>query len=350
MWIRLIRLPGLVKVRDLRAIVDSLYDISFSRSFRLPCLQINVCEANDSELTTLIFASLFWNPLDVAWESITVQTRSPDHLGMEVPLFTYVQVQVVDHGAVAIIKYNRPSSGNSLHPVLVQEMLAALRWADNDPQVRIIIQTGVGKFFCTGMHMDISGGDSPKKMSFAIGSDFHQLNKVLITTTKILIAAVNGPAAGYGVSSLALFDLVISVDNAYFFTPFVRWGMAAEGASSFSFPRLMGHQKAAGLFLAGERVSAAEAERIGLVTKILPAKGFLEEVLHIASHMAAAPPGSLKATKELMKAPMRQAFLDANDRECELIHKERYGFEEYTEAVQQFRVEQESKRKVRVKL
>lgn len=269
---------------------------------------------------------------------------------MEVPLFNYVKVQVSDHGAVAIIKYNRPRSGNSLHPVLVQEMLAAMRWADDNPQVRIIIQTGVGKFFCTGMHMDLAGDDSPSKMSFAVGSNFHQLNKLLITTTKILIAAVNGPAAGYGVSSLALFDLVISVDNAYFFTPFVKWGMAAEGASSFSFPRMMGHQKAAGLFLAGERISATEAERVGLVTKILPAKGFLEEVLSIASRMAQAPAGSLKATKELMKASTRQALLDANDRECELIHKERYGFAEYAEAIQQFNVEQEGKRTVRVKL
>ena len=267
---------------------------------------------------------------------------------MEPPSFTYVKMQLLEAGHVAVIKYNRPQSGNSLHPKLLSEMVSAFRWAESEPEIRVIIQSGEGKFFCTGMELLDLDGEA--KMSFAPHSDFHSLNRMLICSEKILIAAVNGPAAGYGVSSLALFDLVYSIPDAYFFTPFVKWGMAAEGASSFSFPRLMGHQKAAALFLAGDRISALEAERAGLVSRILPKEDFLQSVIEIAKRMANSPPGALRTTKWLMKQPVRQELLDANDRECTVIYNERHGFKEYQEAIRQFREDQDRKRKLRGRL
>jgi peroxisomal 3,2-trans-enoyl-CoA isomerase len=271
---------------------------------------------------------------------------------MEVPLYTHVLVELVEDGKIALIKYNRPKAGNSLHPQLLKDMVSAVKWADQQPRISIIIQTGEGRFFSTGMELAETEetDDDNGSMGFAKGSSFHELNRVLIMSEKVLIAAVNGPAVGYGVSSLALFDLVYSVPDAYFFTPFVKWGMAAEGASSFSFPRLMGHQKAAALFLAGERISAGEAERLGLVTKILPAKSFLEDVLGIAGRISQSPPGSLKATKKLMKDPVRQNLLDANDRECEVLQNERHGSQEARDAMKNFKTEQERKRKLKSRM
>ncbi|KAH7086710.1 ClpP/crotonase-like domain-containing protein [Paraphoma chrysanthemicola] len=267
---------------------------------------------------------------------------------MEPPSFRYVHVGLEAAGRVAVVKYNRPKTGNSLHPQLLSDMLSALKWADAQPDIRVIVQTGEGRFFCTGMELV----DTEAPLSFGTGHEFHTLNKILITTEKIIIAAVNGPAAGYGVSSLALFDLVYSVPNAYFFTPFVKWGMTTEGASSFTFARLMGHQKAAALCLAGETISAEEAERLNLVTKILPNDNndFLANVLQIACRIANSPPGALKTTKKLMKQPVLQDLLDANDRECAIIQKERFGSEEYVEAIRQFKVEQEHKRQSKSKL
>lgn len=265
---------------------------------------------------------------------------------MTQPKYKFVAIEQEEQGRIAILKYNRPKSGNSLHPQLVAEMLSALRWADSQPEVRIIIQTGEGRFFCTGM--ELLNTEVP--MSFALGSDFHQLNKTLISSEKILIAAVNGPAAGYGVSSLALFDLVYCVPDAYFFTPFVKWGMATEGASSFTFSRLMGHQKAAALCLAGEQISADEAERLHLVTKIFPNDKFRHEVVEVARRLANMPQGALRTTKKLMKTPVLDALHEANDRECATIHEERFGYEEYTEAIRQFKLDQERKRQSKSKL
>ncbi|KAH8686037.1 ClpP/crotonase-like domain-containing protein [Tricladium varicosporioides] len=240
---------------------------------------------------------------------------------------------------------NRPQSGNSLHPKMLAEMVSAMKWMGEQPDVRIILITGAGKFFNTGMELLDGSGTS-----FAKGSDFHELNRLFILSEKILIGAVNGPAAGYGVSCLALFDLVYSVPDAYFFTPFIKWGMAAEGASSFSFPRLMGQQRAARLFLAGDRISALEANRLGIVSKILPREDFLDSVIQTATEMSKSPPGALLATKKLMRAPVLQGLLDANDRECTLIHEERFGFEEYNEAIKQFRTEQDQKRMQKSKI
>jgi peroxisomal 3,2-trans-enoyl-CoA isomerase len=267
---------------------------------------------------------------------------------MELPSYHFVEVKLEEAGRIAIVKYNRPQAGNSLHPQVLSEMLSALNWADTQSEVRVIIQTGEGRFFCTGMELV----DNQAPMSFNPGSDFHMLNKTLITCEKILIAAVNGPAAGYGVSSLALFDLVYCVPNAYFFTPFVKWGMTTEGTSSFSFPRLMGHQKAAALCLAGDTISAEEADRLGLVTKVIKKddNGFLDNVLQIARRIARSPPDALRTTKMLMKQPVLQDLLDANDRECAIIGKERFGSKEYEEAVKQFKVEQEQKRLSKNKL
>jgi peroxisomal 3,2-trans-enoyl-CoA isomerase len=268
---------------------------------------------------------------------------------MEPPSYTYVKLRLIENGRIAVINYNRPQSGNSLHPKLLSEMLSALQWADSQPEIRVIIQSGEGRFFSTGMELSDLDATSAN-MSFTPGSEFHTLNRLLICSKKILIAAVNGPAAGYGVSSLALFDLVYAVPDAYFFTPFVKWGMTAEGASSFSFPRLMGYQKAAALFLAGDRFSAQEAERAGLVTKILPGENFLADVIGIAERIARSPPGALRATKELTRQPVRQSLLDANDRECAVLQNERAGSEEYREAIKQFKIEQERKRKAKSRL
>lgn len=112
----------------------------------------------------------------------------------------------------------------------------------------------------------------------------------------------------------------------------------------------MGHHKAAGLFLAGERISAAEAERLGLVSKVITEKGFLDSVLAIASRIAQQPQGALYATKALMKEPVLQGLLDANDRECAIIHKERYESTEYFDAIRAFKVEHERKKQSRSNL
>ncbi len=138
-------------------------------------------------------------------------------------------------------------------------------------------------------------------------------HKLLINCPKVLIAAVNGPGIGYGTSSIALFDLVYSVPDAYFFTPFVKWGLCAEACSSYTFSKAMGRQKASSLILADERASAQDLERAGLISKIIPAKNFMRDVLAIASRIAGLPAESLEFNKGLLMRNFRAELLQANE-------------------------------------
>lgn len=165
----------------------------------------------------------------------------------------------------------------------------------------------------------------------------------MINSNKILVTAVNGPAPGWGTTSLALADLVYASPNAVFFTPFVQLGIAAEACSTVTFSKIMGHQKAASLLLAGERMTACELENAGLVTKILPREYFLENVLKICYRIASLPPESLELNKMLLMRNSRQELLNANETELKFL-RERARSHESRSAVNIFLLDQARKK------
>lgn len=142
---------------------------------------------------------------------------------------------------------------------------------------------------------------------------------------------------------MGLCDLVYSVPDAIFFTPFVKLGVCAEAGSSVTFLRIMGRQKASAMILAGERMTAQELESAGLITKILPKEGFMDEVWKIARRVAAQPPGSLEFNKRLMMEPIRGELLAANERECQGL-RDRCRTDEPIEAVRAFQREEKARK------
>ncbi|KAH8694036.1 ClpP/crotonase-like domain-containing protein [Talaromyces proteolyticus] len=253
---------------------------------------------------------------------------------------------IVLDGHVAILAYNRPQTGNSLHPTVINSLYSAMKWAIAEPAVKVIVQTGTGKFFSTGRDM------SPDTQNLEIDEGvrlFRELNRLLILCEKVLIAAVNGPAIGYGTTSLALYDLVYSVPEAYFFTPFSKWALCPEGCSTVTFPAIMGHQKAAALLLAGEHVSAEELYTAGLITKIIRAgsnEEFMDAVLNVARRIAGYMPNALKASKAMLDAHRKTVLLKANDEECDCL-RELFNGRESKIAVLEFEKEQRAKREAR---
>ncbi|KIW19126.1 hypothetical protein PV08_03418 [Exophiala spinifera] len=275
----------------------------------------------------------------------------------------YVSTEIRQDG-VAIISYNRPQVANALNVDVMKELFDAYTRVLADDKVRVLVQTGKGSFFSAGTFPsdpsrargDVANVDNP---SWHQGMDLsgqrpahadvdppallHAVNKMLIDCDKVTIAAVNGPGVGYGTSSLGLFDLVYAVPDAYFFTPFVKWGLAAEACSSFTFTHALGRQKAAHLILTGERMTAQELESAGLISKIFPAENFLETVLAIAQRVAKLPPISSKANKSLMTSYFKDQLHRANDLERELFAKLAAG-SETKEAVKKFAKEQRAKK------
>ncbi|KAI1618271.1 ClpP/crotonase-like domain-containing protein [Exophiala viscosa] len=251
---------------------------------------------------------------------------------------------------VALLKFNRPKAGNALNRQAFKDMLAALQWASSSPDVRVIVQSGEGKFFTAGMDlMDGVYEDPSTVLPDEAITTLHAYHKTLILTDKVLIAAVNGPAVGYGTSSIALFDLVYAIPEAFFFTPFVKWGLSAEACSSFTFSHILGRQKASALILADERMTAADLERAGLITKIIPAEKLMSEVTQLAGRIAKLPPDSLRFNKKLLMRPYRKKLLEANKVELAGL-KKRARTQEAKDAIRAFAEQQESKKKTRAKL
>src|SRR5271154_218435 len=138
----------------------------------------------------------------------------------------------------------------------------------------------------------------------------------MIHSPKPLIAAVNGPAIGIGVTSLGLNDLIYAVPHATFHTPFMRWGLAAEGCSSVTFPAQLGHPKAAALLIAGEVMTAEELSSVGFITRVIPAEGFMDKVLEVAERMAGYSQNAIRTTRELLRGKLRAQLHEANLKEC----------------------------------
>ncbi|KAL4789148.1 ClpP/crotonase-like domain-containing protein [Aspergillus venezuelensis] len=228
-----------------------------------------------------------------------------------IPQLRFISITLHEDG-VLVLRYSRPEAGNAITTLIIKELLIALQWAVGDPRVKVIVQTGEGRFFTTGRdmssHPDNQGAeDSPLIL--------YHVNKLMINCEKITIAAVNGPGVGYGASSIGLFDLVYVVPDAYFFAPFIKWGLCAEACSSHTFASAMGRQRASHLIFTGEKMPAQELKEAGLVSKIIPKGNFLQDVLTIAHQIAAKPTQSVKANKQLMSAFWREELHKANDQE-----------------------------------
>lgn len=264
------------------------------------------------------------------------------------PKLTNVAIET--ENGIAIVKYNRPKAGNALNTPTLKDILAALRWADTAPEIRVIITTGEGKLYTAGLDLLDPINQGPNStISDEFTDTLSDVHKTLILSNKVIISAVNGPAPGWGTSSLALTDLVYSTPDAFFFTPFVQWGICAEACSSHTFKTIMGRQKASALILAGQRMTAQELESAGLITKIFPKENFMGDVLKVARDMIKLPAESLRVNKELMMRGTREELLRVNDMELENLRKQARGNESKT-AISAFAEAQARKKQEKSKL
>ncbi|KAE8131045.1 ClpP/crotonase-like domain-containing protein [Aspergillus pseudotamarii] len=236
----------------------------------------------------------------------------------DIPQLSNVAISLKN--GVAILKYDRPKAGNALNVPMIQDILSGFKWAEQEDEVKVILQTGGGNIFTAGLDLkDKSVAEPGTVISDSFLDTIRELHRAMINSNKILVAAVNGPAPGWGTTSLALADLVYASPSAVFFTPFVQLGIAAEACSSITFSKIMGHQKAASLLLAGDKMTANELENAGLVTKVLPVQDFLENVLQICYRIASQPPEALQLNKNLLMRTSRQELLDANEAELQVL-------------------------------
>ena len=192
---------------------------------------------------------------------------------------------------VATITLNRPQSLNAFIPQMNQEVLQALKESERDGEARCVMITGAGRAFCAGQ--DLKGRTPEQKGSLgaSLREKYNPMIRQIRQMEKIVIAAVNGVAAGAGCNFALACDLRIASEEAKFIQSFVRVGLAPDSGGSFILPRLVGLSKAMELLLLGDTVDAKEAQRIGLVARVFPAAEFAGSARSIAEQVARAPRG-----------------------------------------------------------
>ncbi|ASS76697.1 2-(1,2-epoxy-1,2-dihydrophenyl)acetyl-CoA isomerase [Tumebacillus algifaecis] len=198
---------------------------------------------------------------------------------------------------VLTLAFNRPQVMNAYNQQMGDELYDALKRAEQDEAVRVIVLTGVGRAFCSGQDLNDGAAFDQSELSNAVRERYNPLIVRMQTMRKPIIAAVNGAAAGAGAAFALAADLRIASDRAKFTIAFCKIGLVPDSGASYFLPRLVGVGKAMELALTGDVISAEEAERLGMVNKVVPAEQLEAAVREFAGRIAQGPTVALGLTK-----------------------------------------------------
>ncbi|KAI9016177.1 ClpP/crotonase-like domain-containing protein [Hyaloraphidium curvatum] len=203
---------------------------------------------------------------------------------------------------IAVITHNRPKIKNAMDPESFYEWAHALRAANADASVNVIVVTGCpeSNIFTSGARLGSGPDRELKPEAKAVGNTTEYCINCHIDSAKPLIAACNGPAIGIGTTILGLYDFVYVQPTTIFRTPFMPLAFGAEGCSSLTFPTVMGPALANKLLFLDQTFPASDFVACGFVTDVIPKEGFFGEVLKRARALASMPPAALKGTRELV--------------------------------------------------
>ena len=206
-------------------------------------------------------------------------------------------------GPVLIVTMNRPHARNALSGPMMQIMREAWDEVDADPEIRVCVLTGAGGAFCAGADLKAMVSDHPGDSFSSGGMDLSVIESLLKgrRLTKPLIAAVEGPAIAGGTEILQATDVRVAGESARFGVSEARWGLFPLGGSAVRLPRQIPYTVAAEILLTGRHLSAAEAQRIGLIGRVVPDGQALATALEIATAIAANGPLAVQAILRTMR-------------------------------------------------
>ena len=213
------------------------------------------------------------------------------------------------HNAVLTLTLNRPKALNSFTTAMHAELLAALNAAAADDSVRCVVLTGAGRGFCAGQDLadpaaapNLEPGGTPTDLSVLINGCYKPLVQRLRSMPVPVVAAVNGVAAGAGANVALGCDLVIAGQSASFIQAFSKIGLIPDAGGSWLLPRLVGRARALGLAMLGDKLSAEQAQQMGLIWQCVPDAELAAQAQALAERLAAMPTRALAATRQVMDA------------------------------------------------
>ncbi|MFC9911486.1 enoyl-CoA hydratase/isomerase family protein [Streptomyces sp. NPDC059862] len=208
---------------------------------------------------------------------------------------------------VCRITLNRPEALNAITPDQREHVIRLFSEASADPDVRAVVITGTGRGFCAGADLRraaAAGEPVVGDVARTIRLGAQRLIAAVLDCEKPVIAAVNGTAAGIGAHLAFACDLVLAAESARFIEVFVRRGLVPDGGGAHLLPRLIGPQRAKELLFFGDALTAADAERLGLVNRVVPDGELDKTAREWAARLATGPTRTLALTKQLVNASL----------------------------------------------
>ena len=219
-------------------------------------------------------------------------------------------------GGIATITLDRPEALNALTIPMKVELLAALRAVARDRSVRAVVLTGAGRAFCAGQDLKERLEPDPTPLAVEVRERYNPIVRAMRAMPQPIVGAINGVAAGAGASLAFACDLRVAAEGASFVLAFGRIGLVPDSGASWFLPRLVGPAKAAEMALLGSSLSAADAERFGLVVKVVPAEILADEARTIATRLAELAPRALAHTKRALERSWSVGLDDALEDEA----------------------------------
>jgi 2-(1,2-epoxy-1,2-dihydrophenyl)acetyl-CoA isomerase len=226
------------------------------------------------------------------------------------------EVETSREGAVLTITLNRPDVLNAFNKTMHDGLAAALKEA-RDPEIRAVVVTGAGRGFCVGQDLT-EFSEAPGDIADRLRGSYHPNIGAVRALEKPVIAAVNGPAAGAGLSFAAACDLRVAADSATFVPAFVNIGLVPDSGGTFFIARLLGPARAFEWMTSGRRLTAAEAQAWGLVSDVVEADRLTEHAAELAASLAAMPTRAIGMTKRLFDAAPTNSLEEQLELEAQL--------------------------------
>ena len=201
---------------------------------------------------------------------------------------------------IAEIKLNRPQLLNSFNYEMADEFLDALKKCAKNKKIRAIIITGTGRGFCAGQDLEEATRKNGPTIDNIIDHTYNPIIKMITSIEKPIICYVNGIAAGAGANLAISCDITFAASSAKFIQSFINIGLVPDSGGTYNLPRLIGKQKAAGLMFSGEKISSAEAEKIGMIYKSVDDENGYQITLDFAKKISEKPTKSIGLIKNLL--------------------------------------------------
>ena len=227
-----------------------------------------------------------------------------------------LRVETAD--GVATVTLDRPDALNALTVPLKEALIAAFVGLATDREVRAIVLTGAGRAFCAGQDLKERLEPDAAPLDVELRERYNPIIRAMRGLDRPIVGAINGIAAGAGASLAFACDLRIAAEGASFLLAFGRVGLIPDSGATWLLPRLVGPAKAAEMALLTEPLSAADAERFGLVVRVVPAEQLMDEARAVATRLAGLAPRAVALTKQALDAAWESSFEEALELEARL--------------------------------